>query len=579
MKWISTTLGPVFALNFALNFLLGGCIPANNIPEGDTTPPRVVQVQPASRIVATNEDLHIVFSEPLRKDTINADYFAVAETADVSDSFISDINNPPLSRSHLDIEVEGNSDGSQINIHPLQPWPANSELSLVISKSVADLGNNPLVGFDGLAGAFVFAFVTDDGAPQIIDSSLPPGDPAEISPNLRSIDVEFNQAVYGLNRDNLHLVATDDGLADPQLISVELSEDRHIATLRLADSDEAGCYTLCPTSHYKLQLEDSVSNASGVMAQGFSQNIITLPQPDLQSPLLRGVPVAIASEDSADIRWETDEASSSVLRFGDSADNLDRRIIGEPGLRCEGLGQARHCAHRVVVDGLDLGEGSGRTYYFVIESMDVFNNPPLLVGPDTVMTRRLPKLSINEVYPNPPEGPNGESEKYYEFIEIFNFSDSESYDLGGMSLRKLDGSSSATLGPAIADAATLLAPGQYAVVAARDVFDPAAQGVPSATLLLTDANSARSTLLSGLDNSSAARKAIGLFQGAADDDTAPMISSYGAPEALYDFTEGLSAERLAPELPDLDENWCLSQGAPTPGRPNSVFGMSSCPSQ
>ena len=571
MKWTSTALGILFTLT--------ACVPANNIPEGDTTSPRVVQVQPASRIVATNAALHIVFSEPLRKDTINSDYFAVAESADVGDSFISDINNPPLSRSHLDIEVQSAAGDTQVSIQPLQPWPANSELTLVISKSVADLANNPLLGFDGLAGAFVFAFVTDDGAPQIINSSLPPGDPAEISPNLRSIDVEFNQAVYGLTRDNLHLVATDSGVADPQLVSVELSEDRRIATLRMADSEELGCYTLCPSSHYQLQMENSVTNASGVEAQVFSQNIITLPQPDLQSPLLRGAPVAISSEDSADIRWETDEASSSVLRFGDSPDLLDRRIIGEPGLRCEGLGQARHCAHRVTVDGLDLGEGSGRTYYYVIESMDVFNNPPLLVGPDSIMTRRLPKLAINEVYPNPPEGPNGEPEKVYEFIEIINYSETDSYDLAGMSVRKLDGSTSATLAAAISEAPTLLGPGQYAVVAARDVFDPAAQGVPSATLLLTDANSARSTLLSGLDNSAGARKAIGLFQGAADDDTAPMISSYGAPEALYDFTEGLSAERLSPELPDLDENWCLSQGAPTPGRPNTVLGLSACPAQ
>ena len=565
------------AISIGLLLASLACIPDNNIEQGDLTPPRVIEVNPASRILATNQALEVVFSEPMRVDTLNIDYFAIAASADVTNTFISDINNPPLSRAHLDISVEILEGQRIVRLSPLQQWPASSELTLVISKQVADVNNNPLVGFDGLAAAFVFDFVSDQGPPHIVDTSLPPGDPAEISPNLRSLDVEFDQPVFGLSAENLHLLASDDGDSDPHLLAVELDSQRQIATLRLGDSPQSGCFALCAATHYSLRLDPGVVSASGVAAQSFSQNIVTLPQPDLASPLLRSGPLAIASEDSADIRWETDEPSTSVLRFGDNPENLDRRIIGDPGLHCEGLGQARRCAHRVVVDGLDLGDGSGRNYAYVIESMDLFDNPPLLVGPGQIRTQRLPKLVINEVYPNPPPGAAGEAEKVYEFIEIFNNSGSETYDLGGMSLRKLDGSSSATLAAMIPEAGTLLGPGAFAVAAARDVFDPAAQGVPSATLLLTDANTGRSTLLSGLDNSNTARKAIGLFQGPADDDAAPMISSYGAPEALYDFVEGLSAERLSPDAPDLDRNWCLSQGAPTPGRNNTVLGLSACP--
>ena len=85
----------------------------------------------------------------------------------------------------------------------------------------------------------------------------------------------------------------------------------------------------------------------------------------------------------------------------------------------------------------------------------------------------------------------------------------------------------------------------------------------------------------GQQNSQTTRKPIGLYEGAADDTAAPLISSYSAPAGLYNqsgsFLEGVSAERLSPDAIDADASWCQSRGAPTPGAANTVFGLDACP--
>ncbi|MFH1812385.1 MAG: Ig-like domain-containing protein [Pseudomonadota bacterium] len=559
--------------------LVGACLPDTNIDAGDAIPPRVVGVSPGARAVRTTDSLEVRFSEPMSKLRLTTDYLVIAETSSVTDSFISDLNNPPLSRAHLELTLAVTDGSTTVRLTPVDPMPPSTELTLVISEKVSDENNNPLVGYDGLASHFRYDFVTDDGAPQVVSTDLPGGNPAEVPPNLRTLVVEFDQPVYGVNHQSLNLVADGAGTT-PEIQAVELNAERTRATLRLGDLGGA-CYTLCPAALYTLRATSAITDEDGVPLVAYSRGLQALPQPDLSPPRLTSGPLAVASEDSADIRWETDEPSTSVVRIGDSASAMTRRVVGVPASRCEGSGAARRCAHVVVVDGLDLGGSNGRTYYYAVESLDAYANPPLINGPYPLTTQRLPRLVLNEVYPNPMPGPAGESEPYYEFIEIFNASESESYDLAAFSLRKLDGSASMNLAPMASGGPTTLAPGNYAVVGARDRFDAVSLGVPQAALLLTDESTSRTTLLSGIENSESTRKAIGLFQGADDDPAAPLVTSYSAPAGLYNqshnFVEGVSAERLNPDAPDLDSNWCHSRGAPTAGRVNTVFGLDACP--
>ncbi|MBN2358460.1 MAG: Ig-like domain-containing protein [Deltaproteobacteria bacterium] len=566
MRWRIAVLEACWGLG------LLGCLP-DDLPDQDRTSPRVASVSPSGRAVRVNESIVVEFTEPLIKATLNTDAIVVAMTSEVTDAFISDFNNPPLSDSRLDdivpLTLAIADDARCVTLTAAGGFPPAAELTLLVSREVTDPSYNPLAGADGLKSHFRYDFVTDDGPPTVALTDLPASN--LVPPNQRAIAVVFDQPVYNVTTATLTLRATEG--ADPIVFSIELDATRQRATLRLDDSGTGGCYTLCPLTTYTLAASSQIVDIDGTALVPFQQQVQTTASPDLASPVLTVQPLAIAGEDHAQIQWATDEPSSSAVRLGDAPDALTRRVLGEPAVACSG----GNCTHVVDVDGLDLGAGSGRTYFYAIESLDAFNNPPLLRGPFSFSTQVLPKLAINEVYANPPPGPNSEDESYYEFVEIYNYSDADSYDLGSISLRVIGATQTTDLVPLQAGGPTQLAAGGYAVVGGQH-FDPSAFALPGETLVLTDASSTR--LLSyGIKNTGGQR--LGLFLGLEDIAQAPLISSYCAPAALYrgstGMLEGISAERLLPTAPDVDGSWCCSLSAPTPGVQNSVYGLSTCP--
>jgi len=556
-----------------------GC-PPNEVPGEDTLSPRVVNVLPAGRAVRTSESISVEFTEPMAKGTLTAENIVVAPTAEVTDAFISDFNNPPLADSRLaglvPLTLAIADDGKRVTLTASSGFPAAAELTLLVNKVVTDPSYNPLAGADGLQAHFRLDFTTDDGSPSVALTDLPTGSPAQVPPNQRSIAVVFDQPVYNVTTATLTLRAISG--SDPTILAVELDATRQRATMRLADATGGGCYTLCPLTSYTLAASAQIVDVDGSALIPFQQELQALASPDLTSPRLLTVPpLTVAGEDHAQIQWETDEPSSSAVRLGDTSSALTRRVVGEPAVACSGSGSNRRCNHMVDIDGLDLGSGAGRTYYYTVESLDAVDNPPLLAGPFTFNTQRLPKLAINEVYPNPPPGPNSEDESHYEFVEVYNYSDTDSYDLATMSLRVIGADQTCNLVAQESGGTTQLAAGGYAIIGGKNV-DPGAFALPGGTLVLTDASSTR--LLSyGIKNTSGQK--LGLYLGTEDVSQAPLISSYGAPPALYrgstGFLEGVSAERLLSAAPDVDASWCTSRGAPTPGVQNSVYGLTACP--
>lgn len=558
---------------------LFGC-PPNEVPDEDTQAPRVISVTPAGRAVRIGESIVVEFTEPVLKATLNSENIVVAQTAEVTDAFISDFNNPPLSDSRITdlvpLTLAIADDSRKVTISASNGFPAAAELTLLVNRAVSDPSFNPLVGADGLQAHFRLDFTTDDGPPAVTLTDLPIGNPSQVPPNQRTIAVVFDQAVYNVTATTLTLRATSG--SDPTIQAIELDASRTRATLRLADAAGSGCFTLCPLLSYTLAASAQIVDADGSSLIPFQQELQALAMPDLASPRLLTVPPqAIAGEDHAQIMWQTDEPSSSAVRLGDTSSNLSRRVVGEPAVTCTGSGSARSCSHLVDVDGLDLGGGSGRTYFYMVESLDAVDNPPLLAGPFTFDTQRLPQLVINEVYPNPPPGPSSEDESHYEFVEVYNFSATDSYDLATLSLRVIGADQTCNLVAQETGGSTQLAAGGYAVIGGKN-FDPGAFALPGGTLVLTDASSTR--LLSyGIKNTGGQK--LGLYLATEDVSQAPLISSYGAPAALYrgstGFLEGVSAERLLPEALDVDASWCSSRAAPTPGVQNSVYGQSACP--
>ena len=70
--------------------------------EGDYDPPRVIEILPASPVIAVDGSLEVRFSEALFAENVNADSVVIVERSLVNETFISDLDNPPLIDSRKD---------------------------------------------------------------------------------------------------------------------------------------------------------------------------------------------------------------------------------------------------------------------------------------------------------------------------------------------------------------------------------------------------------------------------------------------------------------------------------------------
>jgi hypothetical protein len=518
----------------------------------------------------------LTFTDEVDPANVNGDTVVLVPTERVNASFLSDLNSPPLSQSRRAsmVGLQLSPSGSTITVTPQAELAAGTDYSLLVGKSVQSKGAVALTDANGRTAAFQVDFRTQGPQPRVITTSLPEGNPSLIPPNLRSVSITLDHPV-----ENAALGAvTVTGLNGAQNVTVDSVEVLLDGVTVRATLANGACTPLCATTDYQLNVGTPLRGVEGQDIQEFTLPFRTLDLPDTAGPALVRLPSFQPAQDQVALSFSLREPARGRLRVGGVGGPYTEQFVAFPAAGCTGFQAARECSFSVVASGLDLGPGgTGRTYGALLEVTDDFGNTSVY-GEFPLVTLLLPKLRITEVYNNPP----GE-ENTQEFVEIANISDAVAYDLNGMALATVDPltgnvASQMQLAP-YANGTMLLQPGKRAVVGGR-AFDPGVVGVSQDAVVVIDASTSRSTLLGGLTSGRSTRKQIALYSGPPDQDAA-RISFFSAPADIYapgsTFPEGVSAERLVLTSDDDTAVWCQSRNGPSPGRPNSVEGLSACP--
>jgi hypothetical protein len=548
--------------------LLAGC-PAD-VPDLDQDPPRIVSVDPAGPVVPTQTAFTITFSESLNPVTVLRDdegeTVVLAERDQVSEAFVNDISSPPLSESRKDdivpADLEMAADNTQIVLTPRAALLPGTAYTLLVSRDVRDTSGNPIYG--GATGAretFRFDVVTDDGPPNLIDDDVTGF--GAIPPNRRRFTVTFDQPVIGLGTDTVAIDAVDGAAQAMPAVTeaVLISEERDRATLVLADA--ATCERLAPNAAYELRVGPGITDSEGETMPTQTVPFTTGGACDLGAHVVLSSQ-AIAGEVDATIRFETNKASTTAVRFGLVGRELDCLgttpcpVFGTdatdplPGTSPPRFG------HGVVVTGLSLNE----SYAYAATAEDLTGQTVTVEG--TFTTSVLPKVAVNEVMANASSDqvpPNG-SERDGEYIELHNYGDVE-VDLSGWAI-EVDGGDAGegkTCPFPIDGSAPYIAPGGFLVVTGSG-FVPSDWGLAETDIW----RGPNANVCDSLRNGAPPQPVM-----VVDEDGRP-ISSFSGFASLLPDEDGRSIERTSPDAPDLVDSFCYSnpQVGPTPGAANGV---------
>jgi hypothetical protein len=508
-------------------------------------PPRVVSVSPARPVVPVTTSFEVTFSEVIDPASVDEDpasetvTVVLAPRAVVTDTFLSDLRNPPLveSRQGDCIPLDARVRGDRLDLEPEVVLQPRTAYTLLISSRVRDPAGNPIVDGFGLANVFRYDFETDAGAPAVAGTDL---GTALVAPNRRRVAVTFNQPVRNVGETTV-------SFSPPvSLEAVLLDESRTVATIFI-EAPDVGCERFTPATTYTLALSDGIVADTGQALLPFSAEFTTGAACDTTPHTLVGAPSAVAGEVSATVAFSTNKASTTLVRYGLDGGDLDCLgapcpVLGAP-VRTPVSGSAPLAfAHAVAIDGLTVG----LTWRAVVSAEDDVGN--VASASLTFVTEPLPKLSVNEVMVDP-DG----TENQGEFIELVNFGDVD-LDVSGWRVEVTGNSScSATL-----PTPTVVPPGAFLLVVGG-AFLPATYGLADDTPMAR--SSGNNICGSGLLNDG--------VQVTVFEPTGRPITSMGKhvrPAA------GRSTERTSPEAVDVAASFCLSRRdvGPTPGRQNGV---------
>lgn len=540
-----------------------GCV---EVPDVDQDPPRVVSVDPAGPIVPTQTSFTITFSEPLNPITVvredEGETVVLAERERVSEAFVNDISNPPLSDSRKDdivpADIELAADNTQVVVAPRAALLPGTAYTLLVSRDVRDANGNPIYGgASGLRETFRFDVVTDDGPPSVVGDDVAAGG-GLVAPNRKRFTVYFDQPVLGINTTTIAIDPVD-AAAQAMPANTEavlISATRAAATLVLEDA--ATCERLAPNAAYELRVGPGIEDEEGETMPAVTVPFTTASACDFGAHVVLASQ-AIAGEVDASIRFETNKASSTAVRFGLVGRELDCLgstpcpVFGEDAVQpLPGTSPPRF-AHTVVLTGLTVNE----SYAFRAVAEDLTGQPASVEGSFT--TSALPEVALNEIMANPSTDQGGEPDG--EYIELHNYGSAE-VDLSGWAL-EIDGGDAgegSTCTFPDDGSAPFLSAGGYLLIVGSG-FDPSIWGLsasdvwalPSARVCDTLSNSRTQSIV------------------VLDEERRP-ISSFAGYAALLPDEDGRSIERTAPDAPDLVDSFCYShpQVGPTPGEQNGV---------
>jgi hypothetical protein len=569
----------VVGLGAALAPVAGGCAPIDGI---DVVAPRLVGVDPERAVTSTWPRFTLEFSEPMQGTTLDVDpasgglSIALAARDVVTDAFLSDFANPPLSEARrLDVVAlavwpagvaerdEGQrveEDARAVHVEPLSALPPRSAYVLLVSRGARDRAGN------GLAESIAHVFETDAGAPAVVSTDLVRGAPStgveRVVANRRRVAVAFDRPVVGVDRDTLFL----DGAPRPRVASITLDAARTVATIALSpleaaapsgdgpDEADTACATLGLDATYALVATSGITDDDGRALAPYRQEARTTAACDLSPPRFVAPPVVSARADAAELRFEANEPVRATLRFGPLGGALDclGRACPVPALPTA-TSSGAPLRYQAELGGLTVDVD----YVFDVAIEDDAGLAARVGG--AFRTAPVPSVAVNEVLA---DAASGVADASGEFVELASFADA-AIDLTGWRLDldggEADGGRSCPFAPA-GDVVTSwqVAPHGFLVVASP-AFAPALYGLEEAQV---------SRLPSACPLVNEAQRVALVDAGGR---VVSTMGAYLAPRA------GRSLERLRPEAPDDAGSFCRSRAdvGPTPGAVNSV-AMAGC---
>lgn len=529
-----------------------GCRPEDE--DDDDIPPRVLGVDPSTPVVPVSARFRVTFSEELNEKTVGSDpttedlsvvlvpRFNASGDLLLSDAFLSDLDNPPLSESRQDdlvaVDVALVDGDTAIEVTPRAALLPGTAYTLVIGSEIRDTAGNPIVNAAGVKASFLWELTTDAGPPAVTSTDVGPS--GVVVPNRRRIRVSFNQPVLGVGNSTLLL----EGTPPPNVEAVLVDEDGAAATLVLGALDPGGCERLGTGATYTLVAKPGIHAQNGQPLEEYREELTASASCDLVPNTLRDL-ASTAGDVTATIRFLTTKPSTTEVRFGVAGGELD--CLGGP---CPVLGAPTTTANAVHTVGLS-GLTVNVDYDFAVTAEDEVGFVATARG--SFRTSPLPKVAVNEALADTVAG---RADDEGEFVELHSFEPADGVDLTGWSLRvtKLAAGSTPSSCP-LPQPAPVLAPGAFLVLA-DTAFDGAIYGGVDESSVLRFAG------FCGLQNEP-------LLIELVDPANRPISAmTTPAPQA------GESLERVSPELPDDAASFCSSRSdvGPTPGRENGVTG-------
>ncbi len=529
----------------------------------DIVPPRVLSVEPATPVLQTTDALAVVFSEAVNAESINEDTVVVAARAQVTPTFLSDLNSPPLSDTRKEqivpVTITLDPDGTRVSIAPKAPLDARTAYTLLISDDVRDKIGNPLFNEVGQKSAFRFDFTTDDGPPIVATHDVVTADRPLVAPNRRRFIIVFDQPMRGITNESVQIVAQNGAATiTPTVEAVLLDESRTVLTILLGEP-ASGCFRLSPDAGYAVSMGHGITDDEGQDLAATTIDFPTGPTCDASSNVVVGAPFPIGGETTATIRFDTTKASTTAVRFGTSAADLDCLgapcpALGAPALVPAEGGASPKFVHSVEITGLTVNQ----TYFFKVLAEDDVGTVGVAQG--SVGTAPLAKLAINEVMANAPAAITPESAG--EYIELVNWGDVDE-SLAGFAIAVDGGDVGGGDTCALPDTGAPVIPAGGFLVLVPSTFQAEFYGGVDAAATY---KMPTSTVCGSLTNSRA--QSFVLLDG--EGRPLSSISSYAS---LVPKDDGRSLERKQPSAPDVEASFCFSRSdvGPTPGEENGVL--------
>ncbi len=218
--------------------------------------------------------------------------------------------------------------------HELTGLTANTYYE--VNAQITDTsGNGPI---NALPFEFTTASLDDDEAPVIIQAPIVT-DISDTSVKISWVTNEVSTSGISINDGTVYRVLTDESL---------VTEHSLIVSGLTADT----------AYEFQVSSDDSLGNGP---THSEVSSFKTLAEPDQNAPIILGrASLQALSDSSAIIKWQTDESSSSVVRYGTSDAELNR-VATQSGFVD---------SHQVLIS--DLAQNT--IYYFQVESTDLSGN-------------------------------------------------------------------------------------------------------------------------------------------------------------------------------------------------------------